>query len=165
MADADLTFEEAHSLLGIGPGDGPEAVARAFRAAAKRFHPDRPGGDASRFQRVTEAYRLLQSGAVCEAPPSPAMDVRGADIWIVAEVPVFVLERGGRATVETPRGPRTLWIDRAAAERRRLRLAGEGTPATADSPAGDLVIELEPAAIVESATRTRLRQFIAAWAR
>jgi curved DNA-binding protein len=57
---------QARRLLGVADAAAPEEIRRAFRAAAKRLHPDRAQGDAEGFRRVLEAYRLL------EAPPAPA---------------------------------------------------------------------------------------------
>mmetsp|Transcript_164734 Transcript_164734/g.523724 ORF Transcript_164734/g.523724 Transcript_164734/m.523724 type:complete len:332 (+) Transcript_164734:45-1040(+) len=58
------------AILGLrapGPGGSgqPEAteLKRAFRAAARRAHPDAEGGSEARFRRVVEAYRKLSSGA------------------------------------------------------------------------------------------------------
>lgn len=38
----------------------PGAVDRLYREASRRLHPDRPGGDAAAFARVTEARDLLR---------------------------------------------------------------------------------------------------------
>lgn len=37
-------------------------VDKLYREASRRLHPDRPGGDAARFARVTEARDLLRGG-------------------------------------------------------------------------------------------------------
>ena len=37
-------------------------VDKLYREASRRLHPDRPGGDAARFVRVTEARDLLRGG-------------------------------------------------------------------------------------------------------
>lgn len=62
MADAvsQMTARAARDALGVGPLAGPGEIRRAFRDAAKRAHPDRPGGSAERFRQVVEAYRVLQ---------------------------------------------------------------------------------------------------------
>lgn len=57
---APMTARAARDALGVGPLAGPGEIRRAFREAAKRAHPDRPGGSAERFRQVVDAYHLLQ---------------------------------------------------------------------------------------------------------
>jgi curved DNA-binding protein len=91
--------------------------------------------------------------------------VRGDDIWVTADVASEVLTDGGRVTVETPVGPRTLWISRKAADRKLVRLPGEGLPATATRRRGDLFVRLAAGPDrAESAAKVLLRRFAAAWA-
>jgi curved DNA-binding protein len=96
---------------------------------------------------------------------SEAIQVRGSDIWMTVQVADFLLEEGGRASVETPLGRKVLWIGRKTAERRLLRLEGQGLPARGDYPQGSLFIRLAPdEAAPESPARAQLRKFAAAWA-
>lgn len=37
----------------------PDAIADAYRRAARRLHPDQPGGSTAAFQRLQEAKRVL----------------------------------------------------------------------------------------------------------
>lgn len=222
-----IDAKTARRLLGVKPGADAGALTAAFRDAARRTHPDRPGGDAEAFRAVLEAYRLLRDippepiafipaqvamarPAVVEITPATAMlggdaevvtgdgrrlrlhltpglragqsvraggqlfvvevrgdgaTVRGDDIWITAAVETAVLADGGRVTVETPSGPRSLWINRKAAERRLVRLPGEGLPAVGARRQGDLFVRLAPGPDrAESAAKTLLRRFAAAWA-
>jgi curved DNA-binding protein len=95
----------------------------------------------------------------------PAMQVRGADLWVTAEVAPGVLEQGGRASVATPLGEKVLWISRKVADRGLVRLEGQGLPARGRHPQGSLFIRLAPdTGAPESAARTQLRRFAAAWA-
>jgi curved DNA-binding protein len=94
-----------------------------------------------------------------------AIQVRGSDLWISVEVPAMLLDDGGRATVETPLGPKSLWVTGKIAERRLVRLEGEGLPARGDYPAGSLFIRLIPdTGAPESPARAQLKKFAAAWA-
>jgi len=94
-----------------------------------------------------------------------AIQVRGGDIWVSAEVPAGLLDEGGRATVETALGPKPLWISGKIAERRLVRLEGEGLPARGDYAAGSLFIRLIPdTGAPESPARELLKRFAAAWA-
>ena len=94
-----------------------------------------------------------------------AIQVRGSDLWISVEVPAMLLDDGGRATVETPLGPKSLWVTGKIAERRLVRLEGQGLPARGDYPAGSLYIRLIPdTGAPESPARAQLKKFAAAWA-
>jgi curved DNA-binding protein len=94
-----------------------------------------------------------------------AVQVRGSDLWISVEVPATLLDDGGRATVETPLGPQALWVTGKIAERRLVRLEGQGLPARGDYPAGSLYIRLIPdTGAPESPARAQLKKFAAAWA-
>jgi curved DNA-binding protein len=92
--------------------------------------------------------------------------VRGHDLWLTIRLPAAVLADGGRVHVDTPLGRKTLWISRQAAERRLLRLPGQGLPARGPHPPGHLFLRLEADAAgkAESPARTLLRRFAAAWA-
>lgn len=221
-----MTARSARERLGVAPGADEHALRAAFREAAKRDHPDRPGGDAALFRETMDAYRFLRGEApepiafippprvpaklVIEIPPEiaivgglamvdtadgrrtrvplpPGMRpgemvnvggeafeivvrgdgaiVRGDDLWITARVDPELLRDGGRVTVGTPRGERTLWVSRKAAARALVRLAGEGLPAREDRRQGDLFVRLAAGeARAEGPARRMLRQFAAAWA-
>jgi len=93
------------------------------------------------------------------------IQVRGSDLWISVEVPAMLLDDGGRATVETPLGPKALWVTGKIAERRLVRLEGQGLPARGDYAAGSLYIRLIPdTGAPESPARAQLKKFAAAWA-
>jgi curved DNA-binding protein len=96
---------------------------------------------------------------------SPEMLVRGDDIWISATVAPRVLDQGGRVALDTPLGRRIVWLSKKAGERKLVRLVGQGLPARGKRPQGHLFLRLAPTAgQVDSAARTLLRRFAAAWA-
>lgn len=49
-----------HEVLGIPPNATREAAREAYRALARRWHPDREGGDAAVFAEVSEAYEKFR---------------------------------------------------------------------------------------------------------
>jgi hypothetical protein len=52
---------DPHAVLGLDPGATPEEVHRAYRALAKRFHPDRAGAsDGELMISINAAYDLLR---------------------------------------------------------------------------------------------------------
>jgi curved DNA-binding protein len=93
------------------------------------------------------------------------IQVRGDDLWMTCTVEQEILDLGGRATLDTPLGRRIVWVTERAGQRGLVRIAGQGLPARASHPKGDLFLRLEPAARPEESTaRTLLRRFAAAWA-
>ncbi|MBS0363465.1 MAG: DnaJ domain-containing protein [Proteobacteria bacterium] len=97
---------------------------------------------------------------------TPEMLVRGDDVWITATVPPRLLDEGGRIAVDTPVGRRIVWLTKKAGERKLVRLAGQGLPARGRHAQGHLFLRLAaaPAGAADSAARTLLRRFAAAWA-
>jgi hypothetical protein len=52
---------DPHAVLGLEPGATPDEVQRAYRALAKRFHPDRAGAEAGELMMsINAAYDLLR---------------------------------------------------------------------------------------------------------
>jgi len=97
---------------------------------------------------------------------SPELMVRGDDLWVTAAVPPRLLAEGGRVALETPLGRRIVWLTRKAGERKLIRLAGQGLPARGRHAQGQLFLRLAPhtSGQADSAARTLLRRFTAAWA-
>lgn len=95
-------------VLGVTPGAAPEEVTAAYREQAKRWHPDRAGGNASaaaeaerRMAEINAAYEALR-----EAGPTAA---------VTATMP---RAGGAQAGPAAPRRPAGHWL--APALRRRL---------------------------------------------
>jgi curved DNA-binding protein len=90
---------------------------------------------------------------------------RGDDLWLTVKVTPAMLRKGGRVALDTPLGRRHVWIDGKAADRRLIRLDGQGLPARGPHPQGCLFLRLAPAgASAESPAIALLRRFTAAWA-
>lgn len=96
---------------------------------------------------------------------TPEILVRGDDLWISAAVSPRMLAQGGRVALETPLGRRIVWLTSKAGERKLVRLVGQGLPARGPHRQGHLFLRLSPkAGQADSAARTLLRRFTAAWA-
>lgn len=60
---------EARALLVLRTRGGRlETLRAAYRKAAKRYHPDKQGGDKTKFQVVNEAYAFLVRGVLPKRP-------------------------------------------------------------------------------------------------
>lgn len=184
-AEAFREVLEAYRLLKDGP-PGPIAFIPAPMSAA----PSRPavveispatafaGGEAMVETRDGRTLKLrLEPGLrvgqqvraggelFTVAVKGDGVTVRGDDVWITVEVDAGVLADGGRVTIDTPAGQKAIWISRKAAERKLVRAPGEGLPATGTRRQGDLFVRLAPGPDrAESAAKTLLRRFAAAWA-
>lgn len=91
--------------------------------------------------------------------------VRGDDLWMTVKVAPGLLKKGGRISLDTPLGHRSVWIDRKAAERGLVRVEGEGLPARGGRPAGHMFVRLTASqGMADSAALALLRRFAAAWA-
>ncbi|MBI5941087.1 MAG: molecular chaperone DnaJ [Caulobacterales bacterium] len=99
-----MTARSARERLGVAPGADEHALRAAFREAAKRDHPDRPGGDAALFRETMDAYRFLRGEAPEPAAfiPPPRMPVK-----LVIEIPPEIAIVGGLAMVDAADGRRT----------------------------------------------------------
>ena len=72
-----MTDVDPYSILGIKPDADERDVAAAYRAQAKRWHPDRGGGveAARRMAEINAAYDMLRAG-VAQAARAPARPPR-----------------------------------------------------------------------------------------
>jgi hypothetical protein len=108
------------AVLGVEPGADERALIAAYRDAAKRWHPDRGGGEvaARRMAEINAAYDLLRASLIQQhaargrVPAAAARDGRGdAGGWL-------------SDPVRRALGPELL---KALADRERVRLV---TPAS-----------------------------------
>jgi len=71
--------------------------------------------------------------------------VWGDDIWMTAQIAASLLHTGGQTSIDTPRGPRNIRVDRDVPSGASLCLHGHGLPATETATAGHLYVRLEAA--------------------
>lgn len=50
---------EPHEILGVSKTATPDEIKRAYRLLAKQHHPDKTGGDSTKFSEIQQAYDLL----------------------------------------------------------------------------------------------------------
>jgi hypothetical protein len=82
-----MTRVDPYSILGVAQGAGVQEVTAAYRSQAKRWHPDRGGGEeaARRMAEINAAYDLLRAGAAHKQPPSataPRPGTRRRGAWL-----------------------------------------------------------------------------------
>ena len=51
--------QDHYAVLGVAENADPEVVKAAYRALAKKHHPDCPGGSAERFLEIAGAWKAL----------------------------------------------------------------------------------------------------------
>lgn len=49
-----------YEVLGVGKNASADEIKKAFRKAAVKYHPDKDGGDETKFKEVNEAYEVLK---------------------------------------------------------------------------------------------------------
>lgn len=136
---------------------GGEAVIETRDGRRLKLHLP-PGLRTGQTVRADGAlYRVAYRGG--------EVTIRGDDLWITVGVTPAVLSEGGRIQIRTPAGERDVWVSRKAGARGLVRLPGAGLPATGKHRHGDLFIRLTAGPPrPESAAKTLLRRFAAAWA-
>ncbi|MDP1632194.1 MAG: DnaJ domain-containing protein [Caulobacter sp.] len=129
-----MDVRKARDRLGVKPGADERALRAAFREAAKRNHPDRPGGDPAAFRETMDAYRFLRDQSpeplifvpVPAAPRHNTIDITPA--FAVTGGPVMVVSsRGRRLKISLPAGLRPGERVRAGADEFEVLIRGEGS--------------------------------------
>lgn len=115
--------------------------------------------------RTGDKLRVAQTDFEIAVRGDGQMMVRGDDVWITVAVEPHMLAEGGRIALDTPLGRRVVWITKKAGERGLVRLVGQGLPARGRHRQGHLFLRLAPHETkTDTAARTLLRRFTAAWA-
>jgi len=52
-------MKDYYSILGIAKTASEDEVKKAYRKLAHRYHPDKAGGDETKFKEINEAYQVL----------------------------------------------------------------------------------------------------------
>jgi curved DNA-binding protein len=229
-----LEAQRALATLGLTSDAGLEEVRRAFRGRVMADHPDRPGGDAQRFNEALQAYRLLQAkfqaAGVSAKAPAPAAPVivtitpkeaftggerrlpsqsqpdrvvtlpaglrdgdrlrvgddvyevhirnrselraEGDDLHLTVNASSDLMHNGGRLAIQTPAGPRHIYVARQSGP--VICLNGLGLPATRSHARGSLYVHLfanrdRPTDLVASTdpgtpAQEKRRRFAKTWA-
>jgi molecular chaperone DnaJ len=57
------TTRDYYEILGIGKSASADEIKKAFRRLAVQYHPDKEGGDETKFKEINEAYEVLKDDA------------------------------------------------------------------------------------------------------
>lgn len=55
-----MSKRDYYEVLGVAKGASADEIKKAFRKAAVQHHPDKEGGDESKFKEINEAYEVLK---------------------------------------------------------------------------------------------------------
>jgi len=55
-----MTKRDYYEVLGVQKNASADEIKKAYRKAAVKFHPDKDGGDETKFKEVGEAYEVLK---------------------------------------------------------------------------------------------------------
>lgn len=55
-----MAKRDYYEILGISKSASADEIKKAFRKAAVKYHPDKEGGDETKFKEVNEAYEVLK---------------------------------------------------------------------------------------------------------
>jgi hypothetical protein len=76
---------DPYAILGVAPDAGERELAAAYREQAKRWHPDRGGGERAmlRMAEINAAYDLLRASAAHASPAAASLRRAG---WLADAV-------------------------------------------------------------------------------
>ncbi|MCL2444990.1 molecular chaperone DnaJ [Candidatus Saccharibacteria bacterium] len=58
-----MAKRDYYEVLGVSKGASDDEIKKAYRKAAVKFHPDKEGGDETKFKEVNEAHEVLKDKA------------------------------------------------------------------------------------------------------
>lgn len=56
-----MSKRDYYEILGISKSASPDEIKKAFRKQAVKYHPDKEGGDETKFKEANEAYEVLSN--------------------------------------------------------------------------------------------------------
>lgn len=58
-----MSKRDYYEVLGVSKGASADEIKKAFRRAAVQHHPDKQGGDETKFKEINEAYEVLKDSS------------------------------------------------------------------------------------------------------
>ena len=53
-----MSKRDYYEVLGVSKSASEDAIKKAFRKLAVKYHPDKQGGDEAKFKEINEAYEV-----------------------------------------------------------------------------------------------------------
>lgn len=53
-------YQDAYEILGVSRSASADEIKRAFHKLAHKYHPDKAGGDAEKFKKISAAYAQIK---------------------------------------------------------------------------------------------------------
>lgn len=60
-------YQDAYEILGVSRSASADEIKRAFHKLAHKYHPDKAGGDAEKFKKISAAYAQIKDKPVGES--------------------------------------------------------------------------------------------------
>lgn len=117
-----------YGVLGISPIASADEIKSAFRALAKRHHPDRNQGNEEEFKRIAAAYEILSD------PERRAAYDRLRAIWLTEQKAVACSDCGEANRLRPPQAGKRLVCGRC----RAALPAADAAPSSAAAVVGTL---------------------------
>ena len=54
-----MSSKDYYAVLGVDKNADKDAIKKAFRKIAQKYHPDKKDGDEEKFKEASEAYSVL----------------------------------------------------------------------------------------------------------
>lgn len=65
LISVDRRFDmNPYSVLEVSAMADRQEIKKKYRELAKKYHPDSPNGDASKFDEIQKAWEMIENGAV-----------------------------------------------------------------------------------------------------
>lgn len=58
----EVCFVNPYSILGVSAMADKSEIKKKYRELAKKYHPDSPTGDASKFDDIQKAWKMVENG-------------------------------------------------------------------------------------------------------
>lgn len=70
-----------YDILEVSPDADPSTIKKAYRTLAKKYHPDKNGGDGEKFKEIDAAYKVLSDENLREMyDTTGSVDASGTDV-------------------------------------------------------------------------------------